>query len=168
MDVVGIDFSKIAIKKATEKWKHPQFMVGDGTALPYKENVYDIIFCKGCSLFNTFDSSKIKSLMDYYLNFLKKDGFIVFISASDLSGLQYPPNDWINHNQRDILSFFDKCNGRVIGPIFTMSRLLKLCELIPTRLLKQVFINFVSRGMELYAKIRKQKISYIYVVVKNE
>lgn len=168
MDVVGIDFSKVAIKKATEKWTHPQFMVGDGTALPFKENVYDIIFCNGCSLFSTTKLSGIKDLMDYYLRFLKKGGFIVFISASDLSGTPYPQNDWINHNLKDIRSFFDDCNGRVIGPIFVMSRLLELCKAIPTIPLKRIFIEFISTGLGLYGKIRRRRLSYVYIVVRND
>jgi len=45
--LVGVDYSAEAIKKATEKYPHITFVQSDVTALPFKDREFDVIICQG-------------------------------------------------------------------------------------------------------------------------
>jgi len=110
--VVGLDFSMQALGAARKRSLIP-VVRADARRLCFAEDVFDIVFCSGLSLFNTDDLEQIRELFVYYQRYLRPGGVILFLSASEFTGRPSKDSDWMNHRWKDLRRFV---GGPHLGP----------------------------------------------------
>lgn len=94
-NVVGIDISLVGLKNARSNSPHINFVLCDARFLAFKDESFDLIFCQGLSLFNTENLEETKQLGFELIRCLKKSGYFVFASSTNLSGKL--TKGWQNH-----------------------------------------------------------------------
>jgi 2-polyprenyl-3-methyl-5-hydroxy-6-metoxy-1,4-benzoquinol methylase len=109
----GLDYSEVIIEQAKQKYPQCSFIHMNGFE-PVLETVYDIIFCRGFSGFNTHDLDFIASWANKYIKSLKPGGFLVLGSMSDFSGIE-TKLEIVNHTHAEIKQFVPLLQARFIG-----------------------------------------------------
>ena len=88
LELYGCDISTGGIKKANELMGSSNFIVCDAEkSLPFDENFFDLIFCRGPGLYNqhSFNTKAAKKIITNWHSLLKKDGLFYSIFASNQS-----------------------------------------------------------------------------------
>jgi ubiquinone/menaquinone biosynthesis C-methylase UbiE len=122
----GIDISKTAIEKAKDKYPGSIFEVVDATKMPYKKNEFDMIFLYGCSLINRIKVEEINDYLDYLYDFLKEDGYLIYIGGSDLTDSYSKTSEWYNHKWSDLRKIKISKKTVLTGPYMTHIRLINM------------------------------------------
>ncbi|MGI0021835.1 MAG: class I SAM-dependent methyltransferase [Nitrososphaeraceae archaeon] len=117
----GIDVDKERILHASKTYSS-NFIISDSRLLPFCDQTFDFILCRGLSTFYGDDNACIKQ-SEVLLSMLKVNGFLVFISGSDLTGRRTSIR---NHRMQDVLLFFTKPSyNRSVYFIFAKKYLVK-------------------------------------------
>lgn len=115
-----VDISHKGILRAHKKVTDGYFVVGDATRLPFKKSIFDVVFCSGLSIFNTFDFDTLKEFMGYIKFFLKKDGIFIFVKTSTLTGDYSKNKTRINHKEEELRKLFESVYNLKIDGIYTL------------------------------------------------
>ena len=152
----GIDLDKKVIVEASKNFKS-NFLIADSTHLPFSNNTFDFILCRGLSTFYNQILEHSSSQREHLLNLLKNDGFLVYITASNLSGQKSTIQ---NHKIHEVLSFFKnpKCEVSIYF-LFAQGLLFKLFR---ENAFKPIFTNLSS----LLTKLTKHS-GYIVCIIKK-
>lgn len=121
---IGVDISRVGISRGRSNYPHLPFVVADAFRLPLVASSFDALFMSGCSLTNTRDFEAIQSFFLGLTDYLKDNGSLIVLSATDFSGRQSPSNEWIYHTYAEVLQYVDRNRMRVRGPFITHLRLL--------------------------------------------
>ena len=108
MDCLGVDISKVGVKRAKDRSPLSKFMVGDVTNMSFNDNSFDVLYCSGLSLFNETDLSVLAPFVTYLLKFLKDDGLFVFIKTSRLTDKFSKNKTRFDYSLESFVSFFRK------------------------------------------------------------
>lgn len=108
-DAYGLDYSEVAIRRASEL--HPQchFFHADGFN-PDPGKKFDLIFCKGFSGANTHDINFVASWTEKYISLLNPGGKFVFSYSSDYSGKE-KDGETVNWTKKEIKAFIGRVNA---------------------------------------------------------
>lgn len=109
----GLDYSDIAIAKASKAFPNSQFIHMNGFE-PNLHDQYDIIFCRGFSGANTHDLDFIAGWVNRYVKFLSKDGFFVLAYSTDFSGVE-KSGETVNHSRDELNELMKKINAKYKG-----------------------------------------------------
>ena len=148
-DVTLFDFSEQAIKRAK--------MIGvksviceDFLTYHFKNNKYDVVFVKGFSLLNTDNKDVFLFLLEKMKHILNKDGKIVYMGQTDLSG-KWTDSGWYQLGENEITKYF---NDSLLMPAFRYQLFLPL---IFNTLITKVLMCFSSllRSVSLVGIIEK-------------
>lgn len=137
MNVVGIDLSAVGVRAARAmRQDQMDFIIGDGVnALPFKQESFDLIFCRGFSPYNLKDFRTRSELSTRLFKYLRKGGIFIFACSTDLSGL---PNGrkrlvgktsstWINLTLNDIEEHFSRIDSVRLLNLYFLNRLELAC-----------------------------------------
>lgn len=139
-NAIGVDISKTGVYRASEKYGRPQFIVGDGIALPFEERTFDLVFCHGFSVFNEPDLDNVRPFMEEMISLLRTDGLFLFGKTSSLtdsttksklnpyksskSSQNDDDSSRYDHSMESYLSFFSGLeNIKIIGAYATLPHL---------------------------------------------
>lgn len=121
---IGVDISRVGVKKGRSKYPLLILVVGDAAAMPFKDSSFNAILVMGCSLTNTRDLNAIQSYLTTLTKYLSDDGVVVVVGASNFSGEVESDNEWIHHRYEEVLRFVDLKVVDADGPYVTNLRLL--------------------------------------------
>jgi len=145
----GLDYSEVAIVKASNYHPECHFLHGDGFN-PTIKNTFDLIFCKGFSGANTHDLEFVASWANKYIKILNHNGVFVFSYSSNFTGKE-KAEETVNWAKDEIESFIKLINAKCIGvKIFyqygIVSRLLEAFQMIIRRKrIKRYFYIFLKK-----------------------
>lgn len=155
-EAYGIDLDKEVIFAATKNFKL-NFLIGDSTRLPFSDNTFDVILCRGLSVFYREIYEDVSEQREHLLDLLKKDGYLVFITSTNLSGQKTTIQ---NHKFTDVSSFFTKPNLETsIYFFFAQGILFKIFGV-------NAFSSIFTKMSILLAKITKRS-GYVVCIVKK-
>lgn len=146
---VGIDLSSAGISRAHSKYPDLPFVVGDAAAMPFSLASFDALFMVGCSLTNTRDFHALQSYVVYLTRYIKDDGAVVLIGASNLTGEVSERSEWINHRYEELLQFVDRESVEVNGPHLTNLMLLAKLGGVVLNPISSVILRKFSNGKQL-------------------
>jgi SAM-dependent methyltransferase len=155
-EAYGVDLNKEAISNASKDYTS-NFLIGDSTRLPFTKNTFDVILCRGLSVFYKEIHEQLPYQREHLLDLLKKDGFLIFITSTNLSGQKTTIQ---NHRFEELLSFFNKPNLETSGYFFFAQGLLfKIFG-------ENAFNSIFTKLSILLAKITKRS-GYVVCVIKK-
>jgi SAM-dependent methyltransferase len=130
-DIVGLDYSEVALDKATDKFPHCKFVQMNGFD-PHFNEKFDIVFCRGFSGANTHDLAFIAQWINRYMEFITTGGFFIFSYSSNFSGKE-KEGEMVNLTMQEIEALTKRINGQYRGIRFFhyfgwISRLKKATE----------------------------------------
>ena len=152
----GVDLDKGVIFTAAKNFPS-SFLIGDSTKLPFPNNTFDVILCRGLSVFYREIHENSSNQRNHLLNLLKDDGFLVFITATNLSGQKTTIQ---NHKFKDVSSFFTKPDLETSSHFFFAQNF--LFKIFGENSFNIIFTNLSI----LLAKITKRS-GYIVCIVKK-
>ena len=161
-NVIAFDNDEILIKKANEKKKElnssVEFLIADGRCPEkYFTGKFDIIFLCG---FAPFGINLNKKLMEKYLLLLDRNGKLIFVHNSNLTGIVRKTR-WKNHMIKELKSFFESLGCRIEVIYFYDRHII-------VKLLRSFAFNSLSTKMHiLISKITKLPCCLVFVVKKN-
>lgn len=161
-DVIAFDYDEALIKKANEKKKefnsNVEFLIADGRSPEkYFTEKFEFIFLCG---FAPFGIKQNKELMKKYLMLLEKNGRLIFVHNSNLTG-DIRKTGWRNHKIEELKYFFENL-GCTVENIYFYDR-----HIIIKLIHSFVFNNFSTKVHILISKITKLPCSLVFIV-KNE
>lgn len=112
-DVVGLDYSEVAIEKATRNFPHCQFIQINGFEPTFHQE-FDVIFCSGFSGANTHDLPFIAKWINRYMAFISPGGFFIFSYLSNFSGKEQE-GEIVNHSMKEINDLVRLIEGEYRG-----------------------------------------------------
>lgn len=109
----GIDISETAIRIAKERYGARSYLIGDGLALPFSVDSFDVIFCSGFPPFNAEDLNTLTGLGRMLFSYLHSGGIFIFHKTTDLSGCK---TSRMNHTLETYEQYFAELKvGSIIG-----------------------------------------------------
>lgn len=132
--IVGLDYSEVGIKAAYELYgdSDTYFVVGDANMLPFGKETFDLIFCRGLSLYSVDDLPSHTAISQQFILYLKKGGLLINCLSTDGSGIQNSSRrrligkqdkNWINHTLADIHSHFSSLESSHFVALYFVNRL---------------------------------------------
>jgi SAM-dependent methyltransferase len=112
-EAYGLDYSDVAISRATELHPECRFIHADGFN-PALEMKFDLVFCRAFSGANTHDLNFVAGWSNKYINLLNPGGKFVFSYSTDYSGKESDDEtvNWTNKEIHDYISLIEAvCNG---------------------------------------------------------
>ncbi|MGB9928800.1 MAG: class I SAM-dependent methyltransferase [Methanosarcina sp.] len=160
--VTAFDYDKGLIEKANEEKKrlnsNVEFLIADGRyPEKYFIDKFDLIFMSGFSLFGI---NLDKVIMEKYLSLLNKNGRLVFVHNTNLTGT-IRKTHWKNHKVEELRGFFTSLNCNIYE-IYFYDR-----HIIVKLLHSLAFNNFSTKIHVLISKITKLPCSLVFVISKN-
>ena len=155
--VIACDIRENAINAAEKNFGNEiNWICGDALELKLSDKV-DVVFASGFSLYNIEDLNQRKDVTKKLLDYLKNDGLLLFVYASNLTRTK---KTWFNHKLADIsnhLTEFGDINGAYITNIqaFILLRRLALSK-------------WFSLLAKLFLKVHKRNIWIVVVLQKNK
>lgn len=130
-DVVGLDYSEVALEKARRLFPECAFVQMNGFA-PHFNEKFDIIFCMGFSGANTHDLAFMAEWINRYMEFITPGGFFIFSYSSNFSGKE-KEGEIVNLSIEEIHALTKHIRGAYRGMRFfhyfgLLSRLKKVIE----------------------------------------
>lgn len=161
-NVTAFDNDKTLIKKANEKKReigsNVEFLIADGRyPEKYLADKFGIIFLSGFALFGINLNRK---LMEKYLLLLEKNGKLVFVHNSNLTG-GIRKTSWRNHTIEELKSFFENLDC-TIEEIYFYDR-----HIIVKLLHCFAFNSFSTKMHILISKITNLPCCIVFIVKKN-
>lgn len=161
-DTVGIDFSKVAISKAREKYPHIKFIQQDAHQLELNQK-FDLFFSKGFTLLNTSNVIDVHNLLVSWSKFLNPGGIIVIISRTNFS--KKSPSNWYFHSEEEIRDHFTLAEYEThVFYIYSKLQYFLLSPILIDFQLKM--INWVSKNIVI--KRFKKPVNYFVFLKKKE
>ena len=139
MVAVGIDLSRVGSKRAKKKGTHS--ILANVKNLPFRKKVFDMIYSSDLSILSLESPNFLIEFIDRISEYLKKNGLLVFLYSSNLSGMRHcarDPTSWVHHKKEFFGSIFRKT-------IFGSNFHIFLCPLVMV-LGKNHFLSFL-RGL---------------------
>jgi SAM-dependent methyltransferase len=136
MDVVGVDLSAVGLGMAKASRRgNIDFVIGSGFELPFRAESFDLIFCRGLSLYNVTDLRTQTSFTTNLFRFLREEGIFIFAYSSNLSRLRNARQtfvrkssfSWFNHTLSDIQQHFSSIDSARLLDLFFLNRLELVC-----------------------------------------
>lgn len=109
-DAYGLDYSDVAISRATELHPGCRFIHADGF-IPRLEMKFDLIFCRGFSGANTHDLNFVAGWSNKYIGLLNPGGKFVFSYSTDYSGKE-SDNETVNWTTKEIHEYINLIKAR--------------------------------------------------------
>jgi len=109
---IGIDLSNVGIKRARDAFKDLEWITCDARRYPFRLEIFDVLFSKDLSIFNTIDNASCQNFIKTSLNFLKSGCLFIIVYSSNLRGEVSPTSSWINHSLEDAQSWIDGLRKR--------------------------------------------------------
>lgn len=155
-DAYGLDLDKEVVISAAKNYES-KFLIGDSTRLPFSKNTFDMILSRGLSVFYKEIHEDIPYQREHLLDLLKKDGFLIFITSTNLSGKKTTIQ---NHSFAEVSLFFTKPNLETSSYFFFAQGILfKVFG-------ANAFSPFFTKISILLTKITKRS-GYVVCVVKK-
>lgn len=153
----GVDLDQKVIFEASKNYQL-NFLIGDSTQLPFPNNTFDVILCRGLSVFYREIHKNSSKQRDHLFDLLKRNGFLVYITATNLSGEKTTIQ---NHKFKEVSSFFTIPQGELsIYFFFAQGLLFKLFR-------EKAFNPIFTKFSILLSRITKRS-GYIVCVVKKK
>jgi len=92
MQPVGVDVSRVGLKKSSSRNTQTPFVLGDAVRLPFSNDTFDAIISFGCSEMNTIAPDQAIPWIHEAISKLKTGGTMFITSSTDFSGRQ--PSGW--------------------------------------------------------------------------
>lgn len=160
-NVLGIDYSSVAIEKAKIKFPDCCFEWQDASILNLQEK-FDVFFAKGLSLFNTKDLQYGQDIINSWNNHLADRGIIVIQSRTDFS--QKSPSNWYFHTEDEIREMFMHPNYNF--DVFFIYNKLQYLFLLPFSGKKLLmFVSWISKRIVI--KLLKKPVNYVVFLKKK-
>jgi SAM-dependent methyltransferase len=112
-EAYGLDYSDVAISRATELHPECSFIHTDGFN-PALEMRFDLIFCKGFSGANTHDLNFVAEWSNKYINLLNPSGKFVFSFSTNFTG-EESDNETVNWTKKEIYVYINLIEARCSG-----------------------------------------------------
>ena len=108
-DTTGLDYSEVAISRATELHPECRFIHADGFN-PDLDQKFDLIFCRNFSGANTHDLGFVAGWSNKYVNLLNPGGKFVFSYSTDFSGKE-SGDETVNWTKAEMIDYINRVNA---------------------------------------------------------
>ena len=154
----SVELSEAGTFVAKGKYNLRSCLVGDGLALPFPFNSFDVIFCSGFPPFNAEDLSTLSTMGHNLFAYLKSGGLFIFHKTTDLTGSK---GSRMNHSLATFEQYFRDIGEGPIVDSFTVSPIfwitLGSLTLTPTsNKLSQVFTKLTKLPLRALIIVRKR------------
>ena len=159
-NTVGIDISETGIQAARENCPDCEFLVGDALNLPIGDEMFDVVFCHGFSLFNTMEFNQTRAFVNHAIEKLCQGGLFIWGKTSAMQNGQNRRKSRIDFTHDRVESFFKSIDSATY--IETKSTIPHILPILGDT----AFSQPISRSLQVVSRLTKLPVR-TYVVLEK-